>query len=288
MNAPAFDPRLTPAREDLAAIQLQGDVAAPRYVEGQRYQVRVPVARLHRRPDHNTSPDTELLFGEEIDIFDISDGWAWGQSRQDGYVGYVPESGLSRGAPQPTHRVQTLQASIYHSPSLKTPTYGALGFGSLVHVIAETEGYAKIDGTGAEEEWLARPQIRPLLDPEPDWVAVAERFLGIPYIWGGRSGQGLDCSGLVQLALQAAGHDCPRDSDMQRAGLGRTLGGEEATKRGDLIFWRGHVGIVSGPNQLLHANAHHMRVATEPLDAALERIGKAEFGQVTRRARLDA
>jgi cell wall-associated NlpC family hydrolase len=286
-----FDARLTPARADLAAACLEGKVPAPRYVEARRHQVIAPVVRLHRRPDDATPPDTELLFGEEFDVYDIADGWAWGQSMQDGYVGYVPETCLRSGTILPNHRVQTLAASIYHQPSLKTPTHDALSFGSLVRVYDDDDDasdYAEISGLVHEGEWLARPQIRALYDPEPDWVGVAERFVGVPYIWGGRSGWGLDCSALVQLARQAAGHACPRDSDMQEAALGDTVPEGAPLGRGDLVFWKGHVGLMTDPETLLHANAHHMAVAYEPLAAAIARIDAAGDGQPTRYARLDA
>ncbi|MEM1298827.1 MAG: NlpC/P60 family protein [Pseudomonadota bacterium] len=287
MTTPTRDPRLTPARDDLAAVHLRGEVEAARFVSPERKTIISPVTPLRTKPGSDAI-DTELLFGEQVDVYDTSDGSAWVQSARDGYVGYISAQKLDE-MPEPTHVVQTLGAGLSDTPTLKVQRTARLPFGAQVTVTVEEDGYGSVQTRGdGTQRWIAMQCLRPLDNPEPDWVAIAERFLGVPYYWGGRSSRGLDCSGLVQTARHAAGQECPRDSDMQQAALGRTLDPNEPTERGDLIFWKGHVGIVAGPNLLLHANAHHMCVATEALDAALDRIGRAEFGQVTRRARLDA
>lgn len=278
------DPRTTPARPDLAAASLEGQVEAERFVGGQTVMVRAPKTMLLRRPDPALSPDTELLHGEAFSVLEINDGWAWGQALDDSYVGYLPARNLSSDARKPTHRVATLAAQIYATPTLKVPSVGRLPFGARVEIVQISDGYGAM-GPG---RWIALPQLRAIDQPVDDWVASAEQFLGVPYIWGGRSSFGLDCSALVQLARQSAGHPCPRDSDMQQDALGEDLPDGASLRRGDLIFWKGHVGIMRDERLLLHANAHHMAVVTEPLAEALARIEKAEFGSIVRRARLDA
>lgn len=280
MSAP--DPRLTPARADLAASHLQGEITAPRYVEGATRVVRAPSTELLRAPDGGL--DTELLFGEAFTVYDTQEGWAWGQAALDGYVGYVRAADLAEPEGAATHRVTTLGAHLYPAAELKTRPVGRLLFGARLTVHETTQSHARV----SDDAWVALPQIAPLCAIAPDFVTVAEQFLGVPYLWGGRSSRGLDCSGLVQLSLQAAGQPCPRDSDMQASGLGSDLAPGTPLKRGDLVFWRGHVGIMADGETLLHANAHHMAVAREPFAQACARIAKAEFGEVTRLARLDA
>lgn len=281
----SFDRRLTPARDDLAAAHLRGKIDAPRYADPVLHRVTAPVAPVHPRADLTTVQDTELLYGEGFDVFESSDGWAWGQSELDGYVGYVAERSLipCTGA-SPTARIATLSATTYARPELKSPPSGRLPLNARVAVAEEAGGYARI----TDDLWVPCPQVQTLDVNAEDWVAVAEMFRGVPYVWGGRSSWGLDCSALVQLSRQAGGHMCPRDSDMQQAGLGETIDPNAPLMRGDLIFWRGHVGVMVDGVQLLHANAYHMAVAVEPLAEAVRRIAAAGDGEVTRRARLDA
>lgn len=279
----SLDPRLTAARSDLAAAHLEGKVEAARFADARPARVRSPKTMLQRAPAHDTAPETELLHGEDLDIYDIADGWAWGQSVLDGYVGYVPVRNLAeRGAPT-THRVVTLGAQVHPQPTLKVPAVARLPFGARVVVTGSQDGYARI----SDDRWIAEAQIAAVESDVKDWVAVAEMFEGVPYVWGGRSSWGLDCSALVQLSRQAAGFDCPRDSDMQRDALGTDLAPDAPLQRGDLIFWKGHVGIMRNARSLLHANAHHMAVAPEALARAVKRIAAGEFGEIVRRARLD-
>jgi cell wall-associated NlpC family hydrolase len=278
------DRRLTPARPDLAARHLAGTVEAERFADATRCRVTAGTAPMRAEPDPLTPFDTELLHGEEIAVYEIAGPWAWGQSALDGYVGYVPAPSVaSTEAPAPTHRVATLWANVYARPALKSPPFAALPFAARVAVAEQREGFARI----APASWVSLGQLAPLAEPVADWVATARRFVGTPYLWGGRSPAGLDCSALVQLARQSAGHACPRDSDMQAA-LGRALGPGEALGRGDLVFWRGHVGIMLDGQRMLHANGHHMATVIEPLDEAVARIEAAGGGPVTRHARLDA
>lgn len=278
------DPRTTLARPDLAAEALRDTVTADRYVPGVLFRVMADRAPVRRAPDDSLPLDTVLLYGEQFHVLEIANGWAWGQSGLDGYVGYVPKRLLvSAEGFTSTHRVTARTAQIYRTPALKVPPVQSLPFGARVAVSESRDGYAAI----APHQWIPEQLLAPVDQPEKDWVAVAESFLGAPYVWGGRSSLGLDCSALVQLSRQAAGFDCPRDSDMQETQIGRTLDTDEPAKRGDLVFWKGHVGIMLTKTRLLHANAHHMAVTAEPLAGAVKRIKAADGGPVTRRARLD-
>ncbi|MDQ0503583.1 C40 family peptidase [Xanthobacter agilis] len=263
-----FDPRLTPARDDLAAAHLKGVVEAPRYVDGEAREVAEPVAPLRRRPAGDAPLDTEALHGERVTVYaDDGEGWAFAQLARDGYVGYLPTEALRPIGPAPTHKVAVPRTFIFPGPDIKLPPRGALCFGSAVAVRAEKGAFAAIP-----EGFIFARHLAPLDARETDFVAVASRFLGVPYLWGGRSALGLDCSGLVQTALFACGIAAPRDSDMQERTLGTALPLDTPLRRGDLLFWPGHVAIVAAPDTLLHANAFHMMVAREPLAPALERI----------------
>jgi hypothetical protein len=278
------DRRLTPARPDLAARHLAGRVEAARFADPAPHRVAAAVAPLRPAPDEGAVLDTELLHGEEFAVYDKTGGWAWGQGALDGYVGFVPAAALTpAGSPAPGHRVRTQWATLYARPVLKSPPAGALPFGARVAVHDAGGGFARI----GPDCWVHERQVAALAAPEPDWVAVAERFLGTPYVWGGRSPAGIDCSGLVQVARQAAGHACPRDSDMQAAGEGRTLAEGEPLRRGDLVFWRGHVAIMIDEIRIVHATGHFMETVIEPLAIATAWIQRLGAGPVTRRARLD-
>lgn len=273
MSAP-YDPRLTPARPDLAAAHLRGKIEAPRYAEGVAMQVIDVSAPVRNAPAPDAALDTEALHGERVTIYDIdAEGWAWGQLDRDGYVGWLPRNALSETPGQVTHRVGALRTLVFAAPDIKTPPICSLSFGSMVEVSREDGMFAvTVAGGFIPRRHLAAPDFR---EAEP--VAVAQRFLGTPYYWGGKTSLGLDCSGLVQLALQACGVEAPRDSDMQRA-LGTAVAfdsGLTNLARGDLVFWKGHVGFCAGEGQFVHANAHHMAVAEEPLAAAVARIRNA-------------
>lgn len=277
----SHDRRLTPARPDLAAAHLEGVVAAPRYVAGTPRRVVAAVADLGPQPRPDTGIDTQLLYGETFTVYDETpEGWAWGQSGSDGYVGWISGEALGAPGPAPTHRLAALRSFVYPGPDLRLPRSDCLSLGSRVTVTgtATTRGtdYALLAGGGA----MVLTHLVPVdAAPADDYVAVAERFVGTPYLWGGRSGFGIDCSGLVQLALAEAGIAAPRDSDQQAAGLGIAVGDGSADpadfRRGDLLFWKGHVAIVAGADTLLHASGFHMTVVAEPLRAALARIATA-------------
>ena len=272
MTAP-LDRRLNAYRPDLAEEALRGTVAAERYVTGTPARIAVPVAALRPRPDDAAGIDTELLFGERLSVLDRADGWAWIKSDFDGYVGYLKETALDGEGVPATHRVAVPRTFAYSGPDLKTPAAFALSIGSRLTVVGESEvrGTRYLTLSGGQS--VVAGHCRPIGEAVGgDYVSVAARFLETPYLWGGRSGFGLDCSALVQLAMMMTGRTVPRDSDMQAAGLGRAIAREDLT-RGDLVFWKGHVAIMEDEETILHANGHSMSVAREGLAAAIERIG---------------
>ncbi len=280
---PAFDPRRTPVREDLAAAHLRDRVRAPRYVEGEQRQVTASSAPLRAAPRFDAPLLTEALNGEIVTLYDIKDGWGWGQLASDGYVGFMTVDGLSTQIETPTHKVSARWTFVYPVPDIKRPPFMRLFFSSDVIVFAQEGRFAELSRGG----FVFAGHIVPRGERAKDFVRVAERFVGTPYLWGGKTSAGLDCSALVQLSLTAAGVPCPRDSDMQEAEIGEPIetGDLGAVQRGDLIFWRGHVAIATSPDFIVHANAYHMETAVEPLRRAVERIGE-HSGPITSIRRL--
>lgn len=280
-----LDPRTTPARCDLAAKQLAGVVEAPRFVEGTAYEIGAPQAPMRKAPSHAAELLTQALMGERLTIYDIDgEGWAWGQLADDGYVGYVPASALCASGLPATHKVTAPRTFLFPGPSIKLPPTQTLSFGCRL-VIVRTDDTFAVTASGGHVPLV---HLAPVETMETDFVAVAERFLGTPYLWGGKSGLGIDCSGLLQLALAACGIACPRDTDMQEEALGSALApapelGE--LRRGDLLFWKGHVAIARDEATILHANAHHMAVAVEPAAGAIARI-RESAGEITSVRRL--
>ena len=268
------DPRLTPARPDLAAQYLEGRIEAERYVTGEEFEIYDALVPLRSEPFSGAELVTQALKGERVTIYDRNDeGFAWGQLKGDGYVGWLPDRALSKPAAAPTHKVTALSTFAFPGPSIKLPPVETLVMGATVTVLREDGPFAV-----TRDGWyLPLPHIGSIDHHERDFIGVAERFVGTPYLWGGKSSLGIDCSGLVQVALNAAGARCPRDSDMQRDSLGSALDPAEPGKlqRGDLIFWNGHVAIVRDADTVVHANAHHMATAIEPTRDAIARIKAA-------------
>jgi hypothetical protein len=279
------DPRLTPARPELAAKYLEGKVEAARFVEGEVFEIIDAIAPLREKPSSEAMMLTQALKGERATIYDRDgEGWAWGQLNSDGYVGWLPDRALAKPGAAPTHKVTAIRTYAFPGPSIKLPPAETLVMGTTLTVIREDGPFA-VTGEGW---YLPRRHLGGIDDPADDFVAVAEGFVGTPYLWGGKSSLGIDCSGLVQVALNAAGTGCPRDSDMQQMGLGRPLGPAESAhlRRGDLMFWKGHVAIVRDAETLLHANAHHMATAIENTRDAIARI-KTAGSEISAIKRMD-
>jgi len=270
LSALPLDPRRHPFRRDLAAEALRGKVAARRYAAGEVRQVAHAASPLRGSPDPSAPWTTEALLGELATVYEEKEGWAWVQLQRDGYVGYLHAGALSTQVRRITHRVRALGTFLYPRADIKSAPFMHISMNAGLTVAEMGSAFAKLeDGTFVPARHLAE------LDRfAPDFVAVGEAFLGVPYLWGGRTRLGVDCSGLLQLALHAGGIACPRDSDMQLAELGSAVevrADLEGLMRGDLVFWQGHVGIMIDAFQLLHANAHHMAVVIEPLKTAVDR-----------------
>ncbi|HEY5238805.1 MAG TPA: NlpC/P60 family protein [Rhizomicrobium sp.] len=274
-----LDPRITPARGDIAASHLRGQVDAKRFVTGDMKIITMGRAAMRAGPADNAGMTSELLFGERVVVYERRDGWAWVQAELDRYVGYVSEEALGE-AVEPTHRVIATMTPLLPAPDVKRPALDMLPMNAKVHIT----GHGSRFGRAATRGYVFEDHLAPIRTKQSDWVAVAERFIGVPYIWGGKTVAGMDCSGLVQTALEAAGIPSLRDSDMQQRSLGRTVPPKDL-QRGDLIFWNGHVGIMRDAETLLHANAFFMEVTSEPLAIASERIAKSA-GAITAVKRL--
>ena len=278
------DPRLTPARPDLAAKYLEGRIEAKRFVTGEEFEISDAIAPLRGEPSSDATLLTQALMGERVTVYDRNgEGFAWGQLNSDGYVGWLPDRVLTKPVGKPTHRITALRTFAFPGPSIKLPPVDTLVMGAAVTVIRDDGVFAV-----TRDGWyLPRRHVGPIDRHADDFVAVAEQFAGTPYLWGGKSSFGIDCSGLVQVSLNAAGIGCPRDSDMQQDGLGRALDAAESKKlqRGDLVFWNGHVAIARDADTIVHANAHHMATVIENTSEAIARI-KAAGSEITAIKRL--
>lgn len=264
------DPRTVLARPDLADERLEGLVRATRFARTEKRVCRAAAGAIRKAPAQDAPLETQLLFGEAFDVLETAEGWAWGQARRDGYVGFVRADDLAPAPAAPTHWVKALRTFGFSKADLKSAPAMALSMNSLVQVTGETNGFFD----GGDAGFIPVAHLAPVGDFETDPAAVAERFVGAPYLWGGRGSLGLDCSGLIQQALYACGRACPRDTDQQMAAFERIEA--RALGRGDLVFWRGHMGMMLDAEQLIHANAHHMAVAVEPLAQAIDRIRSVE------------
>jgi cell wall-associated NlpC family hydrolase len=271
------DPRVTPARPDLAAKHLEHRVKAARYVEGELRKVVAPQAPMRREPRHDAPLDTEALKGELVTVYETTDeGWSWGQLQSDNHVGWLPTEALGDVGQHATHRVAVMRTLVFPAPSIKSPPIEALSFGCRLAIARIEPPFA----VTAANEFLPLRHLVDVHHQERDFVGVAERFMGVPYLWGGRTSLGLDCSALVQLSVSAGGPPCWRDSDMQEQSflpVTEPAADLSNLKRGDLVFWQGHVAIVRDNATLIHANAFHMAVAIEPTAEAVARIRAAGF-----------
>lgn len=274
-----MDRRTTPANGRVAAARLEGRLEADKFVTGAARQVMVPVADLLRAPDGRR--DRQLLAGQAVTVYEERDGWAYVERALDGYCGYTRAEGLG-AVREATHRVCARLTHIYTQADIKSPDRASLSMGSTLRVLRQEGDFAKVPEGFVPLVHLTGPA------PDADPVAVAARLLGTPYLWGGNSAFGIDCSGLVQAGCMACGIACAGDSDMQQESLGVDLPEDVPLQRGDILFWKGHVAWVADEARILHANAHHMAVVYEPIATAIERIEEQGGGPVTARKRLES
>lgn len=266
------------ANEYVAHRSVTSGIGTARQCDGLRRRVSVPVANIYRAPELGCL-ERQSLMGRSVTVLEERQGFAFMRDDQTGYVGYMDAADLADWV-APTHRVVAPRSFLFDGPDFKRPAPIHLSHGSLLRIAEEAGRFAKTDCG----RWAIRSHIAPIT-PERDPVAVAERFFGTPYLWGGDSGFGIDCSGLVQASFSACGLACPGDSDQQETDLGETVQ-DGSVERGDLFFWKGHVAIAVDSDRLIHANAFHMAVAYEPVTEAVERIVAQGDGPVRRQARV--
>ncbi len=261
-----LDRRLNAYRDDIADIKLQGRVIAREYVSGEKYQAATGLTPIYNVPDMGTPMINQLLYGEYFTVFEINGEWAWGQSVNGGYVGYCPIGNLTPDLHACTHHVSALSSHIFPEPNLKSRPVDLVHMMSNISVVDEkqTNGFVPL----ADGNWIYATHISKDYGSDP--VSEALKFLYTPYLWGGRSNTGIDCSGLIQIAFASVGISVPRDADLQEQKIGTVLDEEEVPEHGDLAFFPGHVGIMLDDMHLLHANAHHMRVSIDPLREVID------------------
>ena len=273
------DRRLLASNGRVAAAHLQGQVEADAFVEGTPARIAVATSDLWRSPGGRR--DRQLLLGDAVTVYERYQGFAFVQAGKDGYVGYVAEGDLGPAGAAPTHWVAVPGSQAYPEPDMKVPQVMDLPFGAQVCVVTHQPKFFET----ADGHYIPKPHLWPIDKRFADPVTAAQLMFGAPYLWGGNTARGIDCSGLVQGALRAGGIAAPADSDQQEA-LGNEIPEGAPLQRGDLLFWKGHVAIMVDADVMLHANAHHMAVAYEPLDKAIRRIEAQGDGPVTHRRRL--
>ncbi|MET0363502.1 MAG: NlpC/P60 family protein [Sphingobium sp.] len=279
----SFDARSTAIRKDLADVAAADQFFAPHYAAAVPYACSARSATIHGKMEHGANAVSQILHGEVFHVLDIRSGWAWGYCAHDHYVGYVRYEALCRDSGiAPTHRVVATGGLLFSSADIKSPVVMPLPAASLVH------GQQDGDFLRVEGGWLHNRHVVPIAETAKDWVSVARASLGSPYFWGGRGDGGLDCSGLVQVALGQCGIAVARDTDQQAGTIGRPLTQDETLTEGDIVFFPGHVGLMTDAATLLHANAHWMKVVEEPLADVLARLTSTHAEPITARRRIDA
>ena len=271
-----MDQRFQAYNERVAAIDLKSDIDHHNFVHPECCQISVPVCDLLDEP--NGDRQRQFLYGASVDVFEDVAGWAFVRQHSDGYVGYVKAAALSSYS-NPTHYITNPLTHCYRDADFKSPDIFQLPMQSSIRVHEHKDRFGRTD-----LGWIPLTHLKPLAEKAPDIVTEAQKFLGVPYLWGGNSALGIDCSGLVQVACSACGIKAPADSDLQRAALGEHVNGDMT--RGDLLFWKGHVALVHDAGHILHANAHAMAVTLEPINDAIKRIEKSGDGPIIAHKRL--
>jgi cell wall-associated NlpC family hydrolase len=267
VNTP-YDRRITAARPDLAAAHLKGVIEAERYREGRLKQVSHAAVGLRAAPSADATLETELLFGEIFTVYELRNGWVWGQAALDSHVGYAPADAFGEVTTPPTHRVIARATPLLTAPDVKQPSRIILPMNAKLVVAEPGERFTRL----ADGAYVFTAHIASIETRAPDWLAVAENFVGAPYLWGGKTFAGIDCSGLIQTALEAAGIPAPRDTDLMESALGQSIPLDSPLQRGDLIFWKGHMGALLESERLIHASAYAMQVVIEDFAQARARI----------------
>jgi len=268
VSGDSYDRRITAARPDLAAAHLKGIIAAERYREGRIKQVTSSFVGLRSAPGLDAPLETELLFGEIFTVYELKNGWVWGQAALDSHVGYAPADAFSDTISAPTHRVTARATPLLTGPDVKQPSRAILPMNAKLHVAEPGDRFSRL----ADGSYISSAHIAPLDSRASDWVAIVEGFLDVPYVWGGKTFSGIDCSGLIQTALEAAGTQAPRDTDLMETALGASIALDAPLQRGDLIFWKGHMGAMLDGARLIHASAAAMQVVIEDFSTARARI----------------
>ena len=274
-----FDTRITPIRRDLASTAYKAIVKRKKYVTAKLATVKSAFTPLYSNKGSKLS--TQLLYGEECDVFETKNGWSWIQSRRDNYVGYTPTIHLTRKIYKPNSKVISLRTVIYTKPDIKSVTKGYLSFNSLVEVIKIKGKYSLIKNLG----WCPSLDLVKIKSSKFNHIDLSKQYLDTPYLWGGRDSMGIDCSGLVQNLHQINNRSFPRDTDMQELFVTNEVKYEKDLKAGDLVFWKGHVAMMIDNSNIIHANAFHMKTAIEPLSTAKKRILKSN-GKIKKLGRL--